>query len=1047
MRQFCTYGSSPSWLSLSASQCLILCLCFFFALSSKTNAQWQKLEGRFTNYDVLDGLSDRGCNVAVEGNDGFIWIGTNEGLNRFDGEVFKHYFYDQNDTNSLIGNIVIDIEKSDSGLWIGTSNGLCFYNHFQDQFERFDFSHFSENGKMSHIKNIFPNGKGQLFLAFYKSKVSEGGLLLFDPKTKTCKEFQALKGKSVQGMTFLPGDDSGLWTAGEFFGRLDLEKDEFTSYSEKEDPFAWDVYNRILVHEGKLFIATWSYGILEFDPVSRSYLGEYHFDPDPYLQRNVIRSIQKKNDSVAYITSADRGFGEFNLNSKQFSFYKNDRSDPYSIPYISGRNTAFDSQGNLLISMAAGLSIKSPYTHQIPFYPFRDYEKQNERTSSFRNTHLSDDLMVCAVSYSKEYPVFRRSDLSYYGAIKGISGVEMVQLEKRIFTMSVGKVYELFPVELEAKLVVDLRRDLNASGFSGNVNTLHPSMDGGLYLGSDDNSIHHYDPHTKTLRNWWLEGSGPTSGRPNVVFEIAETGDGSRWASCALGLYVLQDTTIYNAFERYPILKALEDQTLIAIAAHEDELVIGSEENGLFVYDLKLNTLKHYGRKEGIAGLRIGELTVDQEGNVWGLGSNGLFSYLKESKSIENYGLDDGLLSYDLVTDEINTMSDGRIFVGYGKGLSFFHPKALKKSPFPKKTVLLSASGNGVKLARDSSFQFKRLLTFPNDIDRLELDFKAICVVNAQKVRYAYRLLGHEDEWKETRQGSAIFTGLRGGNYRFEVKTGLEDGRWDDRNIMELSIHLPVSWYRSNWFFLLCFLTVVGLVIFLAKWRLDRIRKQSAQEARYQQKLAETEMMALRAQMNPHFLFNCLNSIKFFIINNQPDKASDYLGKFGRLIRLILQNSEESVITLDLELEALQLYVELEALRFENKFHFGLKVSKDVSTEMIEIPPLIIQPFVENAIWHGLMHAQYQGVLNIEVSLEDETLICVVEDNGVGRAEAARLKSKSVMKKKSMGLDITKNRLKLMDNNESNANSVHIEDLVDEHENARGTRVTLNIPI
>ncbi|MDP4954074.1 MAG: histidine kinase, partial [Flavobacteriales bacterium] len=213
------------------------------------------------------------------------------------------------------------------------------------------------------------------------------------------------------------------------------------------------------------------------------------------------------------------------------------------------------------------------------------------------------------------------------------------------------------------------------------------------------------------------------------------------------------------------------------------------------------------------------------------------------------------------------------------------------------------------------------------------------------------------------------------------------------------------------------------------------------------QKLAETEMMALRAQMNPHFLFNCLNSIKFFIINNETDKASDYLGKFGRLIRLILQNSEETLITLDLELEALQLYVDLESLRFENKFQFILKVENSVSPEMIEIPPLIIQPFVENAIWHGLMHAHRQGKLLINISMQNDELLCIIEDNGVGRAEAGRLKSKSVMKKKSMGLDITKNRLKLINPDAQNINSVSMEDLFDQDGNASGTRVSLRIPI
>ena len=165
---------------------LLFTLCIvLLALQQSSRAQWSKLEGRFTNYDVRDGLSDRGCNVAVEGKDSFIWIGTNEGLNRFDGEHFKHYFYDENDSSSIIGNIVIDLQAVDSGLWVATTNGLCFYNHYLDNFERFSFDHFAENGKMGHIKNIFPDGTGKLFLGFFKTKVNTGGLLLFDPKTKT----------------------------------------------------------------------------------------------------------------------------------------------------------------------------------------------------------------------------------------------------------------------------------------------------------------------------------------------------------------------------------------------------------------------------------------------------------------------------------------------------------------------------------------------------------------------------------------------------------------------------------------------------------------------------------------------------------------------------------------------------------------------------------------------------------------------------------------------------------------------------------------------
>lgn len=1041
------YANKNSPNAYCVSAYLLLSLLLALAFQHKAAAQWRKLEGRFTNYDVLDGLSDRGCNVAIEGKDQLIWIGTNEGLNRFDGAHFKHYFFDENDPTSISGNIVLDLLPVDSGLWVATTNGLCFYNHYLDQFERFSFDHYSKSGNMAHIKNIFPDGTGKLFLGFFKTKVNAGGLLLFDPKTKTAKAFDALAQSSVQGMSFFQGDEHGLWITGEYFGRLDLQSEEFENFGDKEDPFAWDVYNNLIEHQHRFYIATWSYGILEFDPIRKEFLGEYHFDPEPYIQRNVVRSIKIKNDSSLYITSADRGFGEFNTTSKAFSFYQNEGSDPYSIPYISGRNTAFDSQGNLLVSMASGLAIKSPYTHQIPFIPFRAYEKQNDRTSSFRNAHISGDLLVVAASYSKEYNIFKLNDLSYVGAIKGMSGVEMVKHKDRIFTMSVNKAYELFPQKQRAELVIDLERDIMADGFSSNVNTLFASSSEWLYLGSDDNSIHRYHPETKELQNWWLEGEGPTEGRPNVVYELAETADGSIWAACALGLYVLKNGVASNVTQTYPELKLLENKTLIALAAHGNELLIGSSENGLYVYDIITKKLEHYGRKEGMAGLRIGELTVDHHGNTWGLSSNGMFVYLKDSKSIENYGLEDGLLSYDLVTDEINTLDDGRIFVGYGKGLSLFSPEDLLPTPLPKKTIISEVAANGVVLKIDSAFAFKKQLNFPKDINRLELAFQAVTVVNAQKVRYAYRLLGHQEVWTETREPNALFTDLKGGEYLFELKTGLEDGRWNEEDILKMPIVLPLSWYRTSGFYIFSALFVLAIAGFILRWRTQSIRAQSAREAEYQQKLAETEMMALRAQMNPHFLFNCLNSIKFFIINNETDKASDYLGKFGRLIRLILQNSEETTITLDLELEALQLYVDLESLRFENKFQFILKVENNVSPEMIEIPPLIIQPFVENAIWHGLMHAHRQGKLLINISMQNDELLCIIEDNGVGRAEAGRLGSKSVMKKKSMGLDITKNRLKLINPDAHNNNSVSMEDLFDQDRNASGTRVSLRIPI
>jgi LytS/YehU family sensor histidine kinase len=154
-------------------------------------------------------------------------------------------------------------------------------------------------------------------------------------------------------------------------------------------------------------------------------------------------------------------------------------------------------------------------------------------------------------------------------------------------------------------------------------------------------------------------------------------------------------------------------------------------------------------------------------------------------------------------------------------------------------------------------------------------------------------------------------------------------------------------------------------------------------------------MMALRAQMNPHFLFNCLNSINSFIMENDPDSASEYLTKFSRLIRLILNNSQPGPVTLASEIESIRLYVEMEAMRFNNRFSYKIDVDEDLEINTIEIPPLLIQPYVENAIWHGLMHRDSKGHLLIQFRQEDRYLCCIIEDDGIGRQQAKLLRSKS----------------------------------------------------
>ena len=229
---------------------------------------------------------------------------------------------------------------------------------------------------------------------------------------------------------------------------------------------------------------------------------------------------------------------------------------------------------------------------------------------------------------------------------------------------------------------------------------------------------------------------------------------------------------------------------------------------------------------------------------------------------------------------------------------------------------------------------------------------------------------------------------------------------------------------------------------------LDTQRHEAAKtKAELLHQASELEMQALRAQMNPHFIFNSLNAINRFILQSNKQEASQYLTKFSKLVRSILQNSMASSIDLECEIESLQLYLELEALRFNNKFSFNIAVAPNVDITMVKVPPLLIQPFAENAIWHGLMQKNEAGHLDIKVVQEDHHLILRVTDDGVGRQKAAEIKSKSATRHKSLGLKITEDRIAMLGASAMTESSITINDLVHPDGSAAGTEVNIKIPL
>ena len=221
-------------------------------------------------------------------------------------------------------------------------------------------------------------------------------------------------------------------------------------------------------------------------------------------------------------------------------------------------------------------------------------------------------------------------------------------------------------------------------------------------------------------------------------------------------------------------------------------------------------------------------------------------------------------------------------------------------------------------------------------------------------------------------------------------------------------------------------------------------QKEAHLRSEFEFQLGEMEMQALRAQMNPHFIFNSLNTIRYFVLNNENEKASDYLGKFARLLRMVLQNSRENTIPLGEELEALRLYLEIEARRFGDSFKCQIIVPDRLDTDALIVPPLLLQPFAENAIWHGLLHSDKPDKeLVVRISEEEDACIFTIEDNGVGRDKARAMKSRSATAKKSFGMQITHKRVELFNKNFASQIGIEVRDVVGHDGAVAGTVVEI----
>lgn len=505
------------------------------------------------------------------------------------------------------------------------------------------------------------------------------------------------------------------------------------------------------------------------------------------------------------------------------------------------------------------------------------------------------------------------------------------------------------------------------------------------------------------------------------------------YVGCNNGLY------IYNPVNEALIkVKGISAQVTGIIKSANGKVWITTKA-GLYV--LKDSVLTKIRFHKNIKSDIFVDVAEDKNGTLWIALNNQLLKVrdLGDSLSAERFNLSNGLLSDNIKRVAV---SNGNVFVSTTNGLcSLPVDKDFQNSCIPPVYINSVIAGG-----REINFKAGRLV-FPYHENTLDVRFDALTYKRGQDGILLYRLSGQGDSLKVSMSNELHFENLPPDEYTLTAYAVNNDGLKSIAPAM-LSFVIEKPFWQTFWFISMCVILFFTILFFSVKKVIQNIKQKEQEKTRMNKLISESQLSALQAQMNPHFIFNAINSIQNYILKKEDKEAYDYLAKFSKLIRIVLNNSRESTLPLHRELETLKLYIELEKLRFKDSFEFRLSVAEDVDEQEIYIPAMLIQPYVENAIWHGLMNLDDDRVriLKLSFSIENDLLKIVVEDNGIGRERSYAYKKESVHNPVAMKL--TEQRLKMISRiRDYEGIMVTIIDVYDKEGKPAGTKVELFLPL
>lgn len=410
----------------------------------------------------------------------------------------------------------------------------------------------------------------------------------------------------------------------------------------------------------------------------------------------------------------------------------------------------------------------------------------------------------------------------------------------------------------------------------------------------------------------------------------------------------------------------------------------------------------------------------------------------------------------DIVLDSLGrllVLKGKRLFIG--ENINSNKPGSIDgPSPaflVPKFTSVQTEEGKEIASRDYHSYLLDKLILSPRQ-NTVRISYTAPDFSQTNPLQFAWKMEGYTGGWIEMpvitsdKDQFLLLQDLKPGKYLLQLKVRPPGGDWRKAEAT-LEIRVKPPFWKSIWFGLLLLLFGIMMTFVFIEWKVRRIRKEEKLKAEYEHQLMQLEAQALRSQMNPHFIYNCLNSIKSLMQENETEKGVSYLTTFSKLIRTLFNNADKKLITLYDEVETCKLYLQLETMRFDARFMYSIDIDNQLDLKSIFIPALIVQPFIENAIWHGIIPKGNEGKLSLFVKRNNNLVEIIVEDDGVGREVSMQNKSRSNITHQSKGVNLTQARIELDNLLRQQEAGIEVIDKKDSLGNSTGTMVVITLKI